>query len=65
MGIIITTTQNDDVVSYQQSMTDSIQTLTPCDALEESNTGRSFAKVQTNPNCINIQTLIENEMVKG
>ena len=46
-------------------MTDSIQTLTPCDALEESNTGRCFAEVQANPNWKNIQTSIENEMVKG
>ncbi|MEG4347987.1 HAMP domain-containing sensor histidine kinase, partial [Microcoleus sp. A003_D6] len=34
------------------------------DALDESNHGRSFAEVQANPNCITIQTSVENEMVK-
>ncbi|MEH2266617.1 ATP-binding protein, partial [Nostoc sp.] len=34
------------------------------DALDESNNGRSFAEVQANPNCIIIQTSVENEMVK-
>ncbi|AVH62117.1 trifunctional serine/threonine-protein kinase/ATP-binding protein/sensor histidine kinase [Nostoc sp. 'Peltigera membranacea cyanobiont' N6] len=34
------------------------------DALEESNQGRSFAEVQANPNCITIQTSVENEMIK-
>ncbi|MEH2198163.1 trifunctional serine/threonine-protein kinase/ATP-binding protein/sensor histidine kinase [Nostoc sp.] len=34
------------------------------DALDESNQGRSFAEVQANPNCITIQTSVENEMVK-
>ncbi|MEH1896617.1 MAG: AAA family ATPase [Nostoc sp.] len=34
------------------------------DALDESNNGRSFAEIQANPNCINIQTSVENEKVK-
>ncbi|MEH2076908.1 MAG: AAA family ATPase [Nostoc sp.] len=34
------------------------------DALDESNNGRSFAEIQAIPNCINIQTSVENERVK-
>ncbi|MEG3899909.1 ATP-binding protein [Microcoleus sp. SVA1_B6] len=34
------------------------------DALDESNTGRSFAEIQANPNCITIVTSVENERVK-
>ncbi|MEG4346966.1 AAA family ATPase [Microcoleus sp. A003_D6] len=34
------------------------------DALEESNIGLSFAEVKANPNCITIQTSLENEQVK-
>jgi PAS domain S-box-containing protein len=34
------------------------------DALDESNNGRSFADIQAHPNCITIQTSIENETVK-
>ncbi|MEH2261904.1 trifunctional serine/threonine-protein kinase/ATP-binding protein/sensor histidine kinase [Nostoc sp.] len=34
------------------------------DALDESNTGRSFAEIQANPNCITITTSIENSLVK-
>jgi predicted ATPase/signal transduction histidine kinase len=34
------------------------------DALEESNTGRSFAEIQALPNCITITTSVENEAVK-
>jgi signal transduction histidine kinase len=34
------------------------------DALDESNNGRSFADIQANPNCINIQTSVANERVK-
>ncbi|MEH2075053.1 MAG: ATP-binding protein, partial [Nostoc sp.] len=33
------------------------------DALDESNQGRSFAEVQANPNCITIQTSVENKSV--
>ncbi len=34
------------------------------DALDESNKGRSFAEIQGNPNCITIQTSVENDRVK-
>ncbi len=34
------------------------------DALDESNTGRSFAEIKVNPNCISITTSVENERVK-
>ncbi|OYE01014.1 trifunctional serine/threonine-protein kinase/ATP-binding protein/sensor histidine kinase [Nostoc sp. 'Peltigera membranacea cyanobiont' 232] len=34
------------------------------DALDESNNGRSFADIQAIPNCITIQTSVENEKVK-
>ncbi|MEH2439100.1 trifunctional serine/threonine-protein kinase/ATP-binding protein/sensor histidine kinase [Nostoc sp.] len=34
------------------------------DALDESNNGRTFAEVKAIPNCINIQTSVENERVK-
>ncbi|OYD91787.1 serine/threonine protein kinase [Nostoc sp. 'Peltigera membranacea cyanobiont' 213] len=34
------------------------------DALDESNTGRSFEKIKTNPNCITITTSVENDLVK-
>ncbi|MEH2348553.1 MAG: AAA family ATPase [Nostoc sp.] len=34
------------------------------DALDESNNGRTFAEIQANPNCITIQTSVEDEMVK-
>ena len=34
------------------------------DALDESNTGRIFAEIKANPNCITIQTSVENEQVK-
>ncbi|WP_442938343.1 ATP-binding protein [Nostoc sp.] len=34
------------------------------DALDESNNGLSFAEVKANPNCINIQTSVENDRVK-
>ncbi|MGL5065426.1 MAG: trifunctional serine/threonine-protein kinase/ATP-binding protein/sensor histidine kinase [Microcoleus sp.] len=34
------------------------------DALDESNAGRSFAEIQTNPNRITIQTYLEGERVK-
>ena len=34
------------------------------DAIEESNTGRSFAKIKANPNRITIQTSLENKSVK-
>jgi signal transduction histidine kinase len=33
------------------------------DALDESNTGRSFAEIQANPNCIAITTSIKNNFV--
>ncbi|MEH2352441.1 trifunctional serine/threonine-protein kinase/ATP-binding protein/sensor histidine kinase [Nostoc sp.] len=34
------------------------------DALEESNTGRSFEEIKANPNCITITTSVENNLVK-
>ncbi|MEH2197006.1 trifunctional serine/threonine-protein kinase/ATP-binding protein/sensor histidine kinase [Nostoc sp.] len=34
------------------------------DALDESNQGRSFEKIKTNPNCITITTSVENDLVK-
>ncbi|AVH62113.1 trifunctional serine/threonine-protein kinase/ATP-binding protein/sensor histidine kinase [Nostoc sp. 'Peltigera membranacea cyanobiont' N6] len=34
------------------------------DALDELNNGRSFAEIKANPNCITIQTSVENEKVK-
>ncbi|MEH2443649.1 trifunctional serine/threonine-protein kinase/ATP-binding protein/sensor histidine kinase [Nostoc sp.] len=34
------------------------------DALDESNTGRSFEKIKSNPNCITITTSVENDLVK-
>ncbi|MEH1886368.1 ATP-binding sensor histidine kinase [Nostoc sp.] len=34
------------------------------DALDESNTGRSFEEIKTNPNCITITTSVENDLVK-
>ncbi|MEH2195258.1 MAG: AAA family ATPase [Nostoc sp.] len=34
------------------------------DALDESNNGRDFAEIKANPNCITIQTSVENENVK-
>ncbi|MEH2352442.1 trifunctional serine/threonine-protein kinase/ATP-binding protein/sensor histidine kinase [Nostoc sp.] len=34
------------------------------DALDESNTGRSFEEIQANPNCIIITTSVENSLVK-
>ncbi|OYD87562.1 hybrid sensor histidine kinase/response regulator, partial [Nostoc sp. 'Peltigera membranacea cyanobiont' 213] len=34
------------------------------DALDESNNGRTFAEIKANPNCITIQTSVENERVK-
>ncbi|MEG4472053.1 HAMP domain-containing sensor histidine kinase, partial [Microcoleus sp. AT9_B5] len=34
------------------------------DALEESNTNRSFAEIKTNPNCIKITTSVEDRSVK-
>ncbi|MCW5313412.1 AAA family ATPase [Nostoc sp. KVJ3] len=34
------------------------------DALDESNHGRSFQEIKTNPNCITITTSIENNLVK-
>ncbi|MEH1791846.1 AAA family ATPase [Nostoc sp.] len=34
------------------------------DALDESNTGRSFEEIKANPNCITITTSIENNLVK-
>ncbi|MEH2198165.1 trifunctional serine/threonine-protein kinase/ATP-binding protein/sensor histidine kinase [Nostoc sp.] len=34
------------------------------DALDESNHGRSFEQIKTNPNCITIQTSVANEKVK-
>lgn len=34
------------------------------DALDESNTGRSYDEIETNPNCITIRTSVENEQVK-
>jgi predicted ATPase/signal transduction histidine kinase len=34
------------------------------DALDESNTGRSFEEIKANPNCITITTSVENDLVK-
>ncbi|MHC5733885.1 trifunctional serine/threonine-protein kinase/ATP-binding protein/sensor histidine kinase [Nostoc sp.] len=34
------------------------------DALDESNTGRSFEEIKANPNCITITTSVENSLVK-
>ncbi|MDZ8135221.1 MAG: AAA family ATPase [Nostoc sp. DedQUE04] len=34
------------------------------DAIDESNIGRSFQEIQTNPNCITINTLLANSVVK-
>ena len=34
------------------------------DALDESNTGRSYDEIETNPNCITIRTSVENQQVK-
>ncbi|AVH62120.1 trifunctional serine/threonine-protein kinase/ATP-binding protein/sensor histidine kinase [Nostoc sp. 'Peltigera membranacea cyanobiont' N6] len=34
------------------------------DALDESNTGRSFEEIKGNPNCITITTSVENHLVK-
>ncbi|MEH2109002.1 trifunctional serine/threonine-protein kinase/ATP-binding protein/sensor histidine kinase [Nostoc sp.] len=34
------------------------------DALDESNTGRSFEEIKANPNCITITTSVENSLVR-
>ncbi|MBN3899231.1 MAG: AAA family ATPase [Nostoc sp. NOS(2021)] len=34
------------------------------DALDESNTGRSYEEIKANPNCITITTSVENNLVK-
>ncbi|MCU0541232.1 MAG: AAA family ATPase [Oscillatoriaceae cyanobacterium Prado104] len=34
------------------------------DAIDELNTGRSFAEIEKNPNCITIRTMVEGEFVK-
>ncbi|MDZ8256834.1 ATP-binding sensor histidine kinase [Nostoc sp. ChiQUE01b] len=34
------------------------------DALDESNTGRSFEEIKVNPNCITITTSVQNNLVK-